>query len=154
MTTEDDLEILPPASMDENSRRKYEVAKWLKMKFIDHQRYCASHGMRMPSLASWAVDVIHIAPPSVSHYINQRRLPTGRSLDKIASALGPEIYDLLGLDRKVPTNDPLFKAFAALWPKMTKKDKRDMLKHAEELAALAEREQQQDELFSPGGQAA
>lgn len=43
-----------------------------------------------------------VSQPTVSSWLNGKRRPTGKNIDTIADLLGPEIYDLLGLQRPDP----------------------------------------------------
>ena len=86
---------------------------WMEEKFI---RWIAETGQRhtVTEFAEW----LDIARPVVSRYLSGDRIPTGKNVDKIAARLGPEIYDLLGLQRP----DPLLKRVQAHWNCLTKED--------------------------------
>ena len=74
-----------------------ELAAWMEDQFI---RWISETGQRhtVTEFAEW----LDIARPVVSRYLSGDRVPTGNNVDKIAYRLGPEIYDLLGLQRPDP----------------------------------------------------
>lgn len=73
------------------------VAEWLENKFIE---WIAKTGQRhtVTDFAQW----LDISRTVVSRYLSGDRLPSKENIDKIAYRLGPEIYDLLGLQRPDP----------------------------------------------------
>jgi transcriptional regulator with XRE-family HTH domain len=81
-----------------------------------------------------------ISPTNLSKYMSGVQKPDAKNQDRIAGKLGPKIYDILGVPRRVPTGDKKLSAFVSLlvelWPKMTQ-DERDNLQDA--LAEKAER---------------
>ena len=51
---------------------------------------------------SWFARWLGVPDTSLSQWLNGVREPTDRNCHKIASKLGPEIYDILGLPRRMP----------------------------------------------------
>jgi plasmid maintenance system antidote protein VapI len=91
-----------------------DLAKWMEGKFI---QWMAQTGERhtVTEFAEW----LGIARPVVSRYLSGDRVPTGNNVDKIADRLGPEIYDLLGLQRP----DPLLQEIQANWDILTDEER-------------------------------
>lgn len=75
-------------------------AEWLEKEYIKRQ---ADLGERL-SLEEFAI-YVGISKSLLSQYMNGSKQPGARSLARIASVLGPEAYDALGLPR--PPQDEL-----------------------------------------------
>ena len=73
-----------------------DVNEWLERKFLEWQ---IDEGRK--SLTSFA-QYLGIPQAVISHYMSGRYKPSGDNVNKIAAKLGPEIYDLLGLQRPDP----------------------------------------------------
>lgn len=81
---------------------------------------------QIPSQAEFA-RWLDIPTSSLSVWMNDYRLPTGESVDKLADKLGVEVYDRLGLARKMPRNKKLY-YLAEIWSKLPE-EKQDELYH-------------------------
>ncbi len=94
-----------------------ELANWMENKFID---WIAQTGQRhtVTEFAEW----LDIARPVVSRYLSGDRIPSGHNVDKIAYRLGPEIYDLLGLQRP----DPLLQRVQSQWDLLTEDEREEI----------------------------
>lgn len=102
------------------------VSEWLESKFIE---WIAQTGQRrtVKEFAEW----LDISRTVVSRYLSGDRIPTRKNADKIAARLGPEIYDLLGLQRP----DPLLQEIQANWSLLTETEQQqisDMINDAVE----------------------
>ena len=89
------------------------VANWLESKYIE---WLSDSGQRrtVSEFAEW----LGISRSLLSRYLSGSRTPSRKNAEKIAARLGPEIYDLLGLQRP----DPLLKRVQAHWNCLTKED--------------------------------
>lgn len=72
------------------------VQKWLETKYLEWQ---LDKGRK--SITAFA-EYLDIPQPVLSHYMTGRYKPSGLNVERLASKLGPEIYDLLGLARPDP----------------------------------------------------
>ena len=83
-----------------------EISAWLEGKYI---AWISETGQRrtITEFADW----LDISRPILSGYMNGSRRPGRENADKLAARLGPEIYDLLGLQRP----DPLLQRLQAHW---------------------------------------
>jgi len=78
--------------------REQRMAKYLNHKFLEWQ-YKSGRQRSQVEFCRW----IGIPPTSYSNWINETRLPVGTNIYKLADKLGPEIYDILGEPRRMPT---------------------------------------------------
>lgn len=87
-----------------------EFGKWLERKYI---AWLAADGQRrtITEFAEW----LEIPRPLVSYYMKGTRKPSRKNTDLIAAHLGPEVYDLLGLQRP----DPLLQDLQSHWDNLT-----------------------------------
>lgn len=98
---------------------KSEFANWLEVQFINWMRERGQVTTQREFAEYLGLDQVQL-----SHYINERRKkPDKVSLEKIASKLGPEIYDVLGLARP----DPQLKQLTAVWHKLSEETKKIIL---------------------------
>ena len=86
------------------------IATWLESKYIE---WISVSGERrtISEFAAW----LDISQSLLSRYMNGTRTPSRKNTDKIAARLGPEIYDLLGLQRP----DPLLQRLQTQWHLLT-----------------------------------
>ncbi len=73
---------------------KPEFARWFERTYV---RGMAQRG-KFRSQREFA-EYLNLDPVQLNQYINGRRLPTGKNVEKIARQLGLEVYDQLGLVR-------------------------------------------------------
>lgn len=78
------------------------------------------------SQAQYAKKTLHVNPMNFSGYKNGERTPTGENLDKVASALGGVVYDILGLARKMP-EDPILVEIVNQWHSLSKSEQLEVL---------------------------
>ncbi len=101
---------------EQDQKRAVRTSNLLKEGF---NRFFASEiakGRPVPSqndFSRW----LGVPPTSVSAWINEIRLPSGDSIDAIATRLGPEIYDILGVPARMP-KDKLLNLIASRWHKL------------------------------------
>ena len=104
-------------------KEKTGFAKWIEIKYIEWMK----EKEQIHSQREFA-DYLGIDAMSLSHYINARRkMPDQDSIKKIASKLGPEVYDVLGLARP----DADLKQVTAVWHKLNDQTKHRILEIAE-----------------------
>lgn len=113
------------------------LAKYLEEEFRKY--YILSGGRRSQTdFARW----LGISPTNLSKYMNGVQAPDAKNQDRLADKLGPGIYDVLGVPRRVPSGDKKLNKFVSLlfdiWPRMTS-DERDNL-----FDALEEKAQHHD----------
>lgn len=87
-----------------------EFARWLEQSYLTWQH---KHGKRA-TLAQFAA-YLGISAALLSHYMNGLRRPSIDTAHRFAKRLGPEIYDLLGLQRP----DAKLQFISRNWDKLT-----------------------------------
>ncbi len=101
--------------------KKTRLIKYLDEKFLI---FCSDLG-RVANQAAFA-RYMGISSGSLSQYMNGDRLPDYRNKTKMAMALGPELYDVLGEQRETE-NDPRLMYLIQSWKEMTEKEKADLI---------------------------
>lgn len=88
--------------------------EFLERKFLDWQR---EQGERrtIAEFAAW----IGVSRGTFNNWLYKSRLPEGESVELLASKLGPEIYDILGLQRP----DPKLQEVIRNWSEAPETDK-------------------------------
>lgn len=66
---------------------------------------------------------------SLSQWINELRLPTGDNVHKLASKLGPKVYDILEMPRMMPL-DKTQKELYSIWYDLTEQEQIELLEFA------------------------
>jgi transcriptional regulator with XRE-family HTH domain len=97
--------------------RLKELTKFLQDKYIERWR---KRGKRI-SQNEWAREM-DINPASMSQWMTGTRLPTGENVHKLALNCGLEIYDILGLPRRMPSDRNLIE-IAENWHLLEAKDR-------------------------------
>ncbi|MBX3045704.1 MAG: helix-turn-helix transcriptional regulator [Anaerolineales bacterium] len=95
---------------------------WLEQKYLEWQ---GQRGKRA-TLAQFA-EHLGISAPLLSHYLNGLRKPTAENVGKLAQRLGPEIYEILGLQDP----DPKLRFIARNWGRLTSEQQQQLLASAE-----------------------
>ena len=72
-----------------------------------------------------------VSQPILSHWLNGARSPGPESLRLLSAKLGPEVYDVLGLDRP----DPDLAYITQQWENLTPAMRRQLREQAEKLAS-------------------
>lgn len=117
-----------------------EFSSWFETKYLEWQ--IRESGRKSVDKFS---TYLGVSQPAVSSWLNGHRKPTGRNVEKLAEKLGPEIYDLLGLQR--PDQDLQF--LARHWHQLSDNLKKEITETAAEY--LQEKgEPIDDEQFAPG----
>lgn len=88
---------------------KREFAVWLEGKFLS---WMGEAGRRR-TLTDFAKH-LGVSQSLLSQWLNGRYLPELKNINKIAERLGPEVYDLMGLQRPDPDFQRLVKLFGEL----------------------------------------
>ncbi len=99
-----------------DQKRAAKVANLLKEGFNKFFASEIAKGRPVPSQNDYS-RWLGIPPTSMSAWINEIRLPTGDNIDAIATRLGPEIYEILGVPPRMP-KDKLLNFIAAKWHKL------------------------------------
>ncbi len=97
---------------------------WLEQKYLEWQ---GERGKRA-TLAQFA-DHLGISAPLLSHYLNGLRKPTADNVRKLAQRLGPEVYEILGLQDP----DPKLRFIARNWGRLTSEQQQQLLAAAEKM---------------------
>lgn len=87
-------------------------SEWLERQYLQWQ-------MRQGSRATLGefADYLGISRAVLSHYMNGIRKPSGQNVARLAARLGPETYDLLGLQRPDPNLQFITRYWHTLQPK-------------------------------------
>lgn len=101
-----------------------EFPAWLEQKYLEWQ---GERGKRA-TLAQFA-DYLGLSAPLLSHYLNGLRKPTKDNIRKIAQRLGPEVYDILGLQHP----DPKLRFITRNWGHITVEQQQQLLAAMEKL---------------------
>lgn len=101
-----------------------ELAEWLFMRWRDLE----GEKKRRISQAQFA-RYCNIPQANMSNYLNDIREPDIDNADKIARALGPGIYKILGMSRRVPQDSKL-SDIIDLWDQLTPEQQESLLKFA------------------------
>lgn len=97
---------------------------WLEQKYLSWQE---ARGKRA-TLGQFAA-YLGISPPLLSHYLNGLRKPSGDNVHKLAKQLGPEAYDILGL--QIP--DPKLRFISRNWVKLSVEQQQQLISTMEKL---------------------
>ena len=96
-------------------KSKSEFARWLELQYVDWM-----HERGEVTTQREFAEYLGLDQVQLSHYINERRKkPDKVALEKLASKLGPEIYDVLDLAR--PDLD--LKQVTAVWHLLSEEQK-------------------------------
>lgn len=104
---------------------------YLRRRFHDWTGRQLGRDGRIPSQAEFA-KWIGVPTTSMSVWMNDIRKPTGESVDKLAERLGVEVYDRLGLPRKMPRNKKLY-FLASIWDKLPQSAQDELYERAQTL---------------------
>lgn len=77
----------------------------------------------------YAREMLNITPMGLSTYKSGDRMPTVENLDNIAKHLGPIIYDICGVSRRMPS-ELLFEELAEIWTKLDENQKNEVIDFA------------------------
>lgn len=81
-------------------QRKKQMARFLHDCYLDYARDQGHY----TSLADFA-KYLNVPNTSLSQWMNEVRLPSGRNIYKLGDKLGAPIYEILGLPLMVPDNE-------------------------------------------------
>ena len=71
-----------------------------------------------PSQADWAV-WLGVKTTTLSTWMNDQKVPTdAATIDKLADKLGLEVYDILGVSRRLSRKDRKLTVIAAIWDRL------------------------------------
>ncbi len=88
---------------------KETLREFLDRKFLDWQRD-ERERKTLAEFAEW----LGISPNTLNNWLRRDRLPKGANIELLASKLGPEIYDVLGLPRPDPNLKKVIQGWGAL----------------------------------------
>ena len=117
-------------------------SQFMEMKFLDWQQ---KEGGRK-TVKEFA-KYIGVSQAAISSYWNGIRLPEGESIRKLASQLGMEVYDVLGLPR--PDEDLAY--ISQNWDRVSEDFRRKFRKEVEEQLAHEESKRVRKNRRSPAG---
>lgn len=100
------------------------LAEWLFMKWRDLEGE-RKHRISQAQFARYC----NVPQANMSNYLNDIREPDLENADKIAAKLGPQIYDILGMSRRVPKDQKLWDVID-LWYKLTPEQQERLLQFA------------------------
>lgn len=103
---------------------KREFAEWIEGKFLF---WMGETGKRR-TVTEFA-KYIGVSQSLMSQWLNGRYLPDLKNITKIAERLGPEVYDLLGLQRP----DPDFQRLVKLFGELDAQGKEELLQAAKQI---------------------
>lgn len=112
--------------------QKQRLADFLEAKFLAWE---AETGRRQ-KLSAWAAH-LGVTRAVLNNYMKQQRLPRGKNLELLARTLGPELYDILGMQRRY-LGDKLWDTLAQYWPRTPENIKRRIAEQVEKYAAREE----------------
>lgn len=101
-----------------------DLPAWLEQKYLSWQE---ARGRRA-TLGQFAI-YLGISPPLLSHYLNGLRKPSGDNVHKLATRLGPEVYDILGL--QIP--DPRLRFISRNWARLSTEQQQQLILTMEKL---------------------
>lgn len=100
---------------------KPEFAQWVERAYVRWMDETGKHRSQREF-----AEFLGLRAANLNHYLSGRRLPTGESIHKLAKKLGPEVYDLLGVERP----DAKEMALLTLFWQMDDVQKEDLLAYA------------------------
>lgn len=101
-------------------------ALWFERKFVEWEAE-AGHRRTVSEFAEW----LNIPRSLCSRYLTGSRSPSRKNVDLIAIRLGPEVYDLLGLQRP----DEVLQRLQGVWDQLTETQKAGIVSILEESEA-------------------
>lgn len=110
---------------EELERKKDTFGHWLNIKFAEFMTGQALHNNRTPSKTDWA-RYIGITNTNLSQYMNDNRKPDAAQADLLAAKLGPEVYDRLGMPRKMPKDKMLY-FIVDNWPDVRPEKRKEII---------------------------
>jgi undecaprenyl pyrophosphate synthase len=112
--------------------------QWLQQKYGEYVNWHISKYAKVPSQAAWAKH-LGIRNTNLSQYINDNRRPDSTQADLLAEKLGPEVYDRLGLPRRMPRDPELYFLAEHFVSDLTENDRADVIALAKERIAKNKR---------------
>jgi hypothetical protein len=112
--------------MDKNLGDAATFGQWLLEKYSDYVSWHIKKYGKSPSQAAWAQH-LGIRNTNLSQYVNNTRRPDAHQADLLAAKLGPEVYDRLGMPRRMPDNPDLHWLADVFIPELTDEDRGDIL---------------------------
>lgn len=98
-------------------------AMWLELNFLEWQTQIKKRA----SLQDFA-DHIGYSRPLISMWLSAQRLPTDEGVARLAELFGPEIYDILNLDRP----DPDLQRLTKIWKDIPENIRQSLLEQGEQ----------------------
>lgn len=95
---------------------------WLELNFVEWQ----AETKRRASLQDFA-DHIGYSRPLISMWMAGQRLPSDEGIAKLGELFGPEIYDILGLNRP----DPDLQRLTKIWKHIPENIRQSLLEQGE-----------------------
>jgi len=104
---------------------------YLRQRFHEWTGRVMGREGRIPSQAEFA-KWLSVPTTSLSVWMNDIRTPSGESVDKLAEKLGVEVYDRLGVPRRMPRNKKLY-FLATIWDKLPQAAQNELYERAQNL---------------------
>lgn len=98
--------------------------QWLQQKYAEYVSWYSTRNNKIPSQNEWA-RYLGITNTNLSQYMLGNRKPDVRQADLLAAKLGMEVYDRLGLPRKMPHN-PILYFVADHWTELDENDQKEI----------------------------
>lgn len=109
--------------------KKQQLAEFLEAKFLAWEKETGSR----QTLTAWA-EHLGISKGLLSNYRKAQRLPKVKTVELLARKLGPEIYDILGMQRQY-LGDKLWNVLVQYWPTTPNEIKHRIAEQVEKYAA-------------------
>jgi transcriptional regulator with XRE-family HTH domain len=110
-----------------------DFSKWLKNEFFEWQK---TEG-EIKNLTDFA-KYLNVSQPNLSKWVSGGSKPRdSENIEKLASKLGSEVYELLGFTP--PIDDPLLKSIASIWKTLTQPEKEELETRAKTLKEQREK---------------
>jgi transcriptional regulator with XRE-family HTH domain len=124
--------------MMDTSNSATTFGQWLQTKYGEYVNWYIKQHAKVPSMAIWAKH-LGIRNTNLSQYMNDNRRPDMQQADLLAEKLGPEVYDRLGLPRRMPRDPELYFLAEHFVSDLTASDRADVIALAKERIAKNQR---------------
>lgn len=122
-------------------------SKWIENKYIEWRQKQTTRKATIEQFAKF----VGVSRSDYNNYTLRKTRPKGEDLERIGEMLGPEIYDLLGLERPDPWVKRMEKLFDGLSPESREKAEAFIRKLAGE--AAQDKAEKADKLKTSKGKA-